>query len=145
MRISVLSFRALGFAECLEGSKTLSRTYAMESGTFVLHCTQIITEKGIKAMRTGGQTIMSAPGGGHTTIFGPDGRVMTEPIPEDKEGIIYANLDMDELVKNKMFVDCTGHYSRPDVLWLGVSPQIKRVVRSQRVEVAQDSSEPIDW
>ncbi|PTB37171.1 uncharacterized protein TrAFT101_010905 [Trichoderma asperellum] len=128
-----------------EGSKTLSRTYAMESGTFVLHCTQIITEKGIKAMRTGGQTIMSAPGGGHTTIFGPDGRVMTEPIPEDKEGIIYANLDMDELVKNKMFVDCTGHYSRPDVLWLGVSPEIKRVVRSQRVEVAQDSSEPIDW
>lgn len=135
----------LGFAKYLEGSKTLSRTYAMESGTFVLHCTQVITEKGIKAMKTDGQAIMSAPGGGHTTILGPDGRIITEPIPEDKEGIIYANLDMDELVRNKMFVDCTGHYSRPDVLWLGVSPEIKTAVRPQRVQVARDSNEQVDW
>lgn len=117
----------------------------MESGTFVLHCTQVIGEKGIKAMKTGGQAIMSAPGGGHTTIFGPDGRVMTEPIPEDKEGIIYADLDMDELVRTKMFVDSTGHYSRPDVLWLGVSPEIPTVVRPQRVEVAGDTREQVDW
>lgn len=134
---------ALGFAKYyLEGSQTLSRTYAMESGTFVLHCTQVITEKGIKAMNTGGQAIMSSPGGGHTVIFGPDGRVLTEAIPEDQEGIIYAELDMDELVRTKMFVDSTGHYSRPDTLWLGISPEIPTVVRPQR---AGNAGEQVDW
>lgn len=133
----------LNFAESyLEGAQTLSRTYAMESGTFVLHCTQVITEKGIKAMNTGGQAIMSTPGGGFTTIYGPDGRVITEALPEDEEGIIYAELDMDELVRTKMFVDSTGHFSRPDVLWLGVSPEIPTVVRPQRVGIA---SERVDW
>lgn len=114
----------------------------MESGTFVLHCTQIITEKGIEAMKISGQAIMSTPGGGHTVIFGPDGRIITKSIPEDEEGIIYAELDMDELVRTKMFVDCTGHYSRPDVLWLGVSPEIPTVVRPQRVG---NASEQVDW
>ncbi|UKZ69342.1 uncharacterized protein TrAtP1_010350 [Trichoderma atroviride] len=130
------------YAMTAEGSQTLSRTYAMESGSFVLHCTQVITEKGIKAMNTGGQPIMSTPGGGHSVVFGPDGRVMTEAIPEDEEGIIYAELDMDERVRTKMFVDSTGHYSRPDVLWLGVSPEIPTVVRPQR---AGNASEQVDW
>ena len=113
----------------------------MESGTFVLHCTQVITEKGIEAMKTGGPAIMSTPGGGHTVIFGPDGRVITESIPEDEEVIIYAELDMDELVRTKMFVDSTGHFSRPDVLWLGVSPEIPTVVRPQR---ARNASEQVN-
>jgi nitrilase len=117
----------------------------MESGTFVLHCTQVITEKGIKAMNTGGHAIMSSPGGGHTVVFGPDGRLMTKPLPEDKEGVIYADLIMDELVRNKMFVDSAGHFSRPDVLWLGISPEIPTVVRPQRVQVARDANEQIDW
>jgi predicted amidohydrolase len=133
----------LYFVKQLEGSKTLSRTYAIESGTFVLHCTQVITESGTKAMKTAGEAIMSSPGGGHSTIFGPDGRSMTEPISEDTEGTIYADLDMDELVSNKMFVDCTGHNSRPDLLWLGVSSEIMPVVRSQRVGAAQETNEQI--
>ncbi|KAL7793768.1 carbon-nitrogen hydrolase [Trichoderma ceciliae] len=123
--------------------KTLSRTYAMESGTFVLHCTSVITESAIKTLGTAGGALMSSPGGGHSTIFGPDGRRITDLIPEETEGIIYANLDMDELVMNKMFADCTGHYSRPDLLWLGVSQEIKPVIRPQQVEAAQETNEQI--
>ncbi|KAK1243365.1 hypothetical protein MKX07_003993, partial [Trichoderma sp. CBMAI-0711] len=118
--------------------KTLSRTYAIESGAFVLHCTAVISENGVKIWRSAGGALMSSPGGGHSTVFGPDGRSMTAPISETEEGIVYARLDMDELMVNKMFADCTGHYSRPDLLWLGVSPEIKTVTRWQNEEaVAQ--------
>ncbi|KAL7944060.1 carbon-nitrogen hydrolase [Trichoderma barbatum] len=124
-----------------EGCKTLSRTYAIESGTFVLHCTAVITEGGVKTLGTAGGALMESPGGGHSTVFGPDGRRVTDLIDEATEGIVYANLDMDELVVNKMFADCTGHYSRPDLLWLGVSQEIKPVIRPQRVEIAQETND----
>lgn len=134
----------LCFAKQVQGCKTLSRTYAIESGTFVLHCTAVITESGVKTLGTEGGALMSSPGGGHSTIFGPDGRQMTDLVDEATEGIIYANLDMDELIRNKMFADCTGHYSRPDLLWLGVSQEIKQVIRPQRVEVAQETNDQIE-
>ncbi|ETR99720.1 carbon-nitrogen hydrolase [Trichoderma reesei RUT C-30] len=121
-----------------EGCKTLSRTYAIESGAFVLHCTAVISEDGVKTLESAGGALMSSPGGGHSTVFGPDGRSMTTPISETEEGIVYACLDMDELMVNRMFADCTGHYRRPDLLWLGVSPEIKTVTRWQNEEaVAQ--------
>ncbi|UKZ78484.1 hypothetical protein TrVFT333_006224 [Trichoderma virens FT-333] len=127
-----------------EGCKTLSRTYAIESGTFVLHCTAVISESGINSLGTLGGALMSTPGGGHSTIFGPDGRRITDHIEETSEGIVYANLDMDELVVNKMFADCTGHYSRPDLLWLGVSQEIKPVVRPQRAEVDKETNDQVE-
>lgn len=140
----LISRRLLPVANCVQGCKTLSRTYAMESGTFVLHCTPVISERGVTALGTAGAALMSSPGGGHSTIFGPDGRRITDLIPEDTEGMVYANLDMDELIRSKMFADCTGHYSRPDLLWLGVSQEIKPVIRPSRVEVTQGTNEQIE-
>ncbi|KAL6855631.1 carbon-nitrogen hydrolase [Trichoderma novae-zelandiae] len=99
-----------------EGCKTISRTYAIESGAFVLHCTAVISENAVKALGTAGGALMSSPGGGHSTVFGPDGRSMTAPVSETEECIVFASLDMDELLVNRMFTNCTGHYSQPDVL-----------------------------
>ncbi|KAK5991570.1 Arylacetonitrilase [Cladobotryum mycophilum] len=124
-----------------EGCQTLSRTYAIESGAFVLHTTALITEKGVKKLKTVEGALMSFPGGGSSAIFGPDGRRLTEPVDDTTETILYADLDMDELVKVKMFVDCTGHYSRPDLLWLGVCNDIKPVVKPQRVKATQEVDE----
>ncbi|KAF7550244.1 hypothetical protein G7Z17_g5868 [Cylindrodendrum hubeiense] len=100
-------------------------------GTFVLHSTAVITEKGIKALGTADGALMSSPGGGSSAVFGPDGRRLSEPVEETTETIIYADLDMDQLIKVKMFADCTGHYSRPDLLWLGVNEDVKLVVRGK--------------
>lgn len=70
-----------------EGCQTLSRTYAIESQTYVLHTTALITEKGIKSMGTAGGALMSSPGGGSSAVFGPDGRRLTEPVEDTTETI----------------------------------------------------------
>ncbi|KAJ1326898.1 nitrilase [Microdochium nivale] len=117
-----------------EGCQSLSRTYAVEASAFVLHATALISAKGVETMGTSGGAHMSAPGGGSSAIYGPDGRSLTEPADETVETILYADLDLDEIIKAKMFADCTGHYSRPDLLWLNTDKQVKSVVRGVEEE-----------
>lgn len=102
------------------GCQNLSQTYAVESAAFVLHCTAVITQAGVDVMQTAECPMFNRPGGGSSAVFAPDGRRLTEPLPDSQEGIIYADLDMDLILKSKCFVDSCGHYSRPDMLWLGV-------------------------
>jgi nitrilase len=105
----------------------------MESSTFVLHCTAIITSAGIDAHRTEGNPITGNVGGGHSAVYGPDGRRLTKLIPQDQEGFVYAELPMDMLAGMKHFFDPVGHYSRPDMLWLGVDKKEKKHVRGHDV------------
>lgn len=102
----------------------------MESGTFVLHCTSVMTNAGVEAHRTEG-TIFGVSGGGHSAVYAPDGRRLTKPIPADQEGIVYADLPMDMLVGSRHFADPVGHYSRPELLWLGVDTREKKHVRRE--------------
>ncbi|CVL13202.1 related to aliphatic nitrilase [Fusarium proliferatum] len=112
-----------------EGARSLSQTYAIESQAFVLHATSVISEQGISLMNTENGAVMNIPGGGSSAIFGPDGRILTEDVPECEEGILYATLDLDEILRCKSFVDVCGHYSRPDMLWLGVDREVKKHVQ----------------
>jgi predicted amidohydrolase len=110
-------------------ARNLSQTYAIESQAFVMHTTAVISKKGIDRMRTEGGVVMNTPGGGSSAIFGPDGRKLTEDIPETEEGIIYADLKMSDILHSKGFLDVCGHYSRPDLLWLGVDSRDKKPCR----------------
>lgn len=87
---------------------------------------------------------MSSPGGGSSAIFGPDGRKLTKPLDDKTEGILYADLDFDEITRIKMFAHCTGHYSRPDLLWLSTDNNIKDLVKAAVAkEVAKEVSKDI--
>ncbi|KAK8044499.1 hypothetical protein PG993_004523 [Apiospora rasikravindrae] len=114
-----------------EGVENLSRTYAIESQSFVLHTTAVLGQAGIERMKTQNSMMMATPGGGCSAVFGPDGRKLTTDIPGGEEGIVYADLDFDEIIKAKSFLDLCGHYSRPDLLWLGVDKDVKNVVREK--------------
>lgn len=136
----------LNYRNCLIclGCQSLSQTYAIESATFVLHCTSVISEKGIKAMKTEGSPLANIPGGGQSAVFGPDGRRLTEPIPSDQEGIVYADLPMDFTIMAKHMVDVVGHYSRPDLLWLGVDGREKSCVRTEQWEEKENSEKLLE-
>lgn len=104
----------------IAGLEAVSQTYAIESQSFVLHCTSVLTAKGIDRMRTQTAAQMNSPGGGGSAVFAPDGRKLTTDLANDQEGIVYADLNFDEISISRSFVDVCGHYSRPDLLWLGV-------------------------
>lgn len=86
----------------------MSQTYAVEAQAFVLHCTTVISEQGIKAMQTAGAPIMGTPIQGSSAVIGPDGRILSEAdTPNEK--LIVADLDLSAVVKNKTFADASGH------------------------------------
>lgn len=92
----------------------------------MLHTTAVFSQKGIDAMGTATGVLFNSPGGGGSAIFGPDGRQLSQNLPGDVEGIIYADLDLQAILRSKGFLDVCGHYSRPDLLWLGVDDTEKK-------------------
>jgi aliphatic nitrilase len=70
------------------------------------------------------------PGGGFTVIYGPNGKALCEPLPEDREGILYADLDPAMITLAKAVADPTGHYARADAVRLVVN-RTRRVVMSE--------------
>ena len=74
---------------------------------------------------------MGIPGGGFSAVFAPDGRRLTEPVESTVEDIIFTDLDMDMVVAAKIFVDITGHYSRPDLMSLQVDTRVKKVIHEE--------------
>ncbi|KAI1397449.1 aliphatic nitrilase [Hypoxylon fuscum] len=112
-----------------QGTRAIASTYAVESQSYVLHTTAVISQGGIDRMKTQASAIMGIPGGGSSAVFGPDGRQITADLPETEEGILYADLDLENILKAKAFVDVCGHYSRPDLLWLGADNKSKAHLR----------------
>lgn len=51
---------------------------------------------------------------GNSCIIHPNGKIIAGPL-EAEEGILYADIDLDEITKVKRMFDVTGHYSRPDI------------------------------
>ena len=58
-------------------------------------------------------------GGGGSAILGPDGSYLAGPL-WNEEGILYAELDPQQLYRARQRFDPAGHYSRPDLLRLEI-------------------------
>ncbi|OHW95906.1 aliphatic nitrilase [Colletotrichum incanum] len=113
-----------------EGQQSMSQIYAVEGSCFVLHCTGVLTQNTIDKMETHSGQLYDTPGGGYSAVFGPDGSKLSTDLAHDEEGILYADLEMDRITGAKIFLDTCGHYSRPDLLWLGADLTEKRHIRS---------------
>ena len=64
---------------------------------------------------------------GGSAIVDPFGTVLAGPCFEG-ETILYADLDLDQVVRGKYDFDAAGHYSRPDVFQLKVNEEPQRPV-----------------
>ena len=51
---------------------------------------------------------------GNSCIIGPNGKILAGPL-EAEEGILYADIDLSDIIAAKRMFDAVGHYSRPDV------------------------------
>jgi predicted amidohydrolase len=101
----------------VEANATVTRSYALEGQSFVLCATQVIGKLAIDTFCDTEERRKNLPrGGGWARIYGPDGSELAKPLAEDAEGILYAEIDLSQILYAKAGADPTGHYARPDVL-----------------------------
>ncbi|KAL2673741.1 hypothetical protein Neosp_012184 [[Neocosmospora] mangrovei] len=126
-----------------EGALVLAQAYAIETQTFTLHSSTVLTEKGIEKLGSRGGLLMSKPGGGTSAVIRPDGKIISTPLEPTAEGLVYADLNMDQGIMARSYLDICGHYSRPDLLWLGCDTR----VRKHKVDANRSSSShrPESW
>jgi nitrilase len=98
---------------------------AQEGRCYVLGCNQYVTKEMYPADLREDPELSRMPEvmcRGGSVIISPLGRVIAGPL-YGEEGILYADLDMDEIVRSKVDFDVVGHYSRPDVFQLIVNEE----------------------
>ncbi|MGY3234137.1 MULTISPECIES: nitrilase [unclassified Bradyrhizobium] len=125
-------YRGKAYALGHEVNLAASQIYALEGGCFVLHASAITGQDMFDMLCDTPERadLLNAegakPGGGYSMIFGPDGQPMCEHLPQDKEGILYADVDLSMIAIAKAAYDPTGHYARGDVVRLMVNRSPRR-------------------
>jgi len=118
-----------------------SRHYAFEGGCFVLAAGAILTKKNIlegfdsiaphnspardllQEMVAEGNIILK----GGSCVIAPNGEFVHKPVYEKSE-IFYAELNLELITENRLFLDADGHYSRPDIFKLHVNDKPQKNV-----------------
>ena len=99
------------------------RHIACEGRCFVLGCNQFLTKDMYPSDLEVLDELDEQPDvmcRGGSAIISPFGEVLAGPL-FDREGMLFAELDLSEVVRSKFDFDVVGHYARPDVFQLVVN------------------------
>jgi nitrilase len=66
------------------------------------------------------EKLLSGTPNAFSGVYGPDGRLVSEPLI-DREGIVYADIDLNRCIEPKQYHDIQGHYNRFDIFKLEVN------------------------
>lgn len=95
-----------------------SRQYAFEGRCFVLAVGLLMRVRDLPDSLTKPEGMSNTPDAlvlrGGSSIIAPDGSYVVEPV-YDEERIITAEIDLTAIDRERMTLDVTGHYHRPDV------------------------------
>jgi predicted amidohydrolase len=112
-----------------ENHQIASRHYAFEGKCFVLAAGLIMKAEDLPSKLAAGTDFENSPEKlllrGGSCIVAPDGSFVVEPV-FDEEKIITAELDFRLIDKEKMTLDVSGHYSRPDAFDFQVNRNSRR-------------------
>ena len=109
------------------------RHIACEGRCFVLGCNQFVTRDMYPPDLQQHAEIAAQPDvmcRGGSAIISPLGELLAGPL-FDQEGILYADLDLAEIVRSKVDFDVVGHYARPDVFQLMVDEKAQLPVQNK--------------
>jgi len=93
---------------------------ALEGRCFVLGCNQYVTKDMYPPDLEGIEDLADQPDvlcRGGSTIISPLGEVLAGPL-YNQEGILFADVNLGEVIQSKYDFDVVGHYSRPDIFQL---------------------------
>ena len=101
-----------------ERHQLASRHYAFEGRCFVVAAGQILKASDFPKELTLPDHLKENPDTltlkGGSCIIGPEGEYITEPV-FDKEALVVGEVDLNNLVRERMTLDVSGHYQRNDV------------------------------
>lgn len=98
------------------------RHIAREGGVFVVSCCMALRtddipeELGFRSFYPGDREWINV---GNSCVINPKGEIIAGPL-EAGEGLVIADIDLDEVKAAKRMFDVAGHYARPDVFELSV-------------------------
>lgn len=109
-----------------------SQIYSVEGQCFTIAASSVVTQETLDMLEVGEHNAdLLKVGGGSSMIFAPDGRTLAPYLPHDAEGLIIADLNMEEIAYAKAINDPVGHYSKPEatrlILDLGHREPMTRV------------------
>jgi nitrilase len=117
------------------------RHIAYEGRTFVLSACQYMTRADAPAnydcIQGNDPATVLIRGG--SVIVSPLGEVLAGPV-YGREGIVAADIDLDDAIRGKYDLDVAGHYARPDVFRLTVDETPRRPV-TFALEIGPDADE----
>ncbi len=121
-QVHVANYPAIPFKQQYdmeEAIKIRSAAHAFEGKVFVVTSTSALSEEILKEVCDTDEKrrLMSNPHHAVSAIYGPAGEYRAGPLI-DEEGIVYADLDLEEMIEPKLMHDITGWYNRFDVLGL---------------------------
>jgi len=121
--VHVASYIALPVAppdyDMVEAIRLRSAAHAFEGKIFSIVSCAAITPEIVDAVAHDSESraFLERKHSAFSGIFGPDGRLLTEPLIDD-EGIVYADIDLRRCIQPKQMHDIIGHYNRFDVFQL---------------------------
>lgn len=132
-----------------EAIKVRSMAHSFEGKVFTIVSCSTISDEIIAAMEelvTDARTRLQRPNSAFSGIIGPDGRVVGDHLI-DKEGIVYADIDLSRCIQPKQMHDIIGHYNRFDIFDLSIdrTPRppvsvIERAAKQSRQETGEQTS-----
>jgi nitrilase len=109
---------------------------AKEGGMFVIGCCMPLHIKDIpdrydfKLLYPKGTEWINP---GDSCILAPNGKIIAGPVKE-KEEILYAEVDLKQIIASKRSLDVAGHYARPDVFHFSVDQRPEALMKSKGAE-----------
>ncbi|MBD8215223.1 carbon-nitrogen hydrolase family protein [Erwinia persicina] len=125
-----------------EVNAAVSQGYAAEGQCYLLFACAVVSEQEVKSYCVDDQMRqVLLTGGGYARIYGPDGRLLTQPLAEDQEGLLFSDVDLAAITLCKFLYDPAGHYSRPDATRLLLDPHCRQpvMVLSECQDIAETS------
>ncbi len=122
-QIHVANFPAFPFSDWYaetEAIRIRCQAHAFEGKIFVISSTSLVSEACLDVIckgEPGKRQLFEGENYALTAVWGPDGQYLTEPLI-DEEGILYAEIDLEDLIAPKMMHDIIGQYNDFGVLSL---------------------------
>ena len=126
-----------------EAIKLRAATHSFEGKLFTIVSCSTVSEEIIREMELvcdNARELLTRENGAFSGVIGPDGNVVGEQLI-DEEGIIYADIDLNQCIQPKQMHDILGHYNRFDIFDLRVNTRELQPVSFFQNEIESSAHE----